>query len=91
MLRGGSQAELNSGLSRGNRARSSSRRPASAKGADGQPLASAEMIVIAELMKTGEKTGSNITVRGVEPAAFALRPQLQDRRGPQLRARACAS
>ncbi len=35
------------------------------------------MVVIAELLKTGEKTGSNITVRGVEPAAFALRPQLK--------------
>ncbi len=44
---------------------------------DGQPMASAEMIVIAELLKAGETTGSNITVRGVEPAAFALRPQLK--------------
>ncbi len=44
---------------------------------DGRPLASAEMVVIAELMKAGEKTGSNITVRGVEPAAFPLRPQLK--------------
>jgi len=35
------------------------------------------MVVIAELTKTGEKTGANITVRGVEPAAFALRPQLK--------------
>jgi putative ABC transport system permease protein len=35
------------------------------------------MMVIAELTKTGEKLGSNITVRGVEPAAFDLRPQLK--------------
>jgi putative ABC transport system permease protein len=34
-------------------------------------------VVIAELLKPGEKTGSNITVRGVEPAAFDLRPQLR--------------
>jgi putative ABC transport system permease protein len=46
-------------------------------GADGRPLASAEMIVIAELVRTGEQTGSNITVRGVESAAFELRPQLR--------------
>jgi putative ABC transport system permease protein len=45
--------------------------------ADGKPVASAEMVVIAELTKTGERTGANITVRGVEPAAFALRPQLK--------------
>jgi putative ABC transport system permease protein len=51
--------------------------PGVAKGPDGQPLASAEVVVIAELLKPGEKTGSNITVRGVEPAAFALRPQLR--------------
>jgi putative ABC transport system permease protein len=35
------------------------------------------MVVIAELVRTGEKTGANITVRGVEPRAFALRPQLR--------------
>ena len=46
-------------------------------GDDGQPLASAEMVVIAELLKPGESTGSNITLRGVEPTAFALRPQLR--------------
>lgn len=76
VLRGGSQAELNSGISReqGTLIKQS---PGVAKGPDGQPLASAEIIVIAELLKPGEKTGSNITVRGVEPAGFALRPQLR--------------
>lgn len=76
VLRGGSQAELNSGLSR-EQATLIKEAPGVRQGEDGRPLASAEMVVIAELMKAGETTGSNITVRGVEPAAFALRPQLK--------------
>jgi putative ABC transport system permease protein len=76
VLRGGSQAELNSGLSR-EQATLIKEAPGVRAGEDGRPLASAEMVVIAELMKAGETTGSNITVRGVEPAAFALRPQLK--------------
>ena len=76
VLRGGSQAELNSGITR-EQGTIIKQAPGVAQGADGLPLASAEVVVIAELMKAGEKTGSNITVRGVEPAAFALRPQLR--------------
>jgi len=76
VLRGGSQAELNSGISR-EQGTIIKQAPGVAQGADGLPLASAEVVVIAELMKPGEKTGSNITVRGVEPAAFTLRPQLK--------------
>ena len=76
VLRGGSQAELNSGLTR-EQATIIKQAPGVVAGTDGQPLASAEVMVIAELMKTGEKTGSNITVRGVEPAAFELRPTLK--------------
>jgi len=76
VLRGGSSAELNSGLSR-NQGTLVKQAPGVRQDASGRPLASGELIVIAELMKTGEKLGSNITVRGVEPAAFALRPQLR--------------
>jgi putative ABC transport system permease protein len=76
VLRGGSSAELNSGLPR-DQATLIKQAPGVRQGGDGRPLASAEMIVIAELMKTGEKLGSNVTLRGVEPAAFALRPQLK--------------
>ena len=76
VLRGGSSAELNSGLPR-EQATLIKQAPGVRQGSDGQPIASAEMIVIAELLKTGETTGSNITVRGVELAAFALRPQLK--------------
>ena len=84
VLRGGSDAELNSGLSR-DQATIIKQAPGVGAGADGEPLASAEMVVIAELMKPGESTGSNITLRGVEPSAFALRPQLKIVQGRQFR------
>jgi putative ABC transport system permease protein len=84
VLRGGSQAELNSGLSR-EQGTLIKQAPGVVTGADGERLAAAEMVVIAELMKTGEKSGSNITVRGVEPASFDLRPQLAIVEGRRFR------
>jgi len=77
VMRGGSDAELNSGLDR-----TSSDLIKQAKGvrvaANGKPMASTEMIVIAELLRAGStKDASNITLRGVEPEGFALRPQLK--------------
>ncbi len=75
VLRGGSAAELNSGLSREEVALIKLG-PGIRKDAEGKPLASGEILVIAELFKKGEtRNGSNITVRGVEPASFALRPK----------------
>ncbi|GAB3104615.1 ABC transporter permease [Lysobacter terrae] len=77
ILRGGSDAELNSGLGRDS-ATLIKQAPGIRKGVDGKPLASGEMIVIAELVRQGDqKNGANITVRGVESNAFALRPQLK--------------
>ncbi|QNP39709.1 ABC transporter permease [Lysobacter solisilvae (ex Woo and Kim 2020)] len=85
ILRGGSDAELNSGLSRDS-ATLIKQAAGIRRGADGKPLASGEMIVIAELVRQGdEKNGANITVRGVEPNAFALRPQLKIVAGRQFR------
>ncbi len=75
VLRGGSAAELNSGLSREEVALIKLG-PGIRKDAEGKPLASGEVLVIAELFKKGEtRNGSNITVRGVEPSGFALRPK----------------
>ncbi len=77
VMRGGSNAELNSGLDRG-QTDLIEQAPGIRAGADGKPLASAEMMIIAELIRRDDvKNGANITVRGVEPAAFALRPQLK--------------
>jgi putative ABC transport system permease protein len=77
ILRGGSQAELNSAFDRDS-TDLIKQEPGIRKGPDGRPMASAELMVIAELVRKDDvKSGANITVRGVEPEAFALRPQLK--------------
>src|SRR5215469_7352550 len=77
VLRGGSDAELNSGLDRDS-VDLIKQLPGIARGPDGKPLASAEVMVIVELVRKDDvKSGANITVCGVEPAAFVLRPQLK--------------
>ena len=77
ILRGGSDAELNSAFDRAS-TDLIKEEPGIATGADGKPLASAELMVIAELVRKDDLShGANITLRGVEPAAFALRPQLK--------------
>ena len=76
ILRGGSDAELNSGLGR-DQGVLIKQAPGIRKDDDGQPLASAEMMFIAELPKKGDRTGSNVTVRGIEPKGMKLRPQLK--------------
>ncbi|HVN45207.1 MAG TPA: ABC transporter permease [Steroidobacteraceae bacterium] len=77
ILRGGSDAELNSAFDRAS-TDLIKEEPGIASGADGRPLASAELMVIAELLRRDAlNNGANITLRGVEPAAFALRPQLR--------------
>jgi putative ABC transport system permease protein len=77
VMRGGSDSEVNSAFDR----ESSDLIEQAAGirvGADGKRLASAELMVIAELARKGDlKNGVNITLRGVEPAGFALRPQLK--------------
>ena len=77
MMRGGSDAELNSGLDR-EQTDLLKQMPGIRLGADGKPQSSAEMMVIAELIRKDDtKNGANITVRGFDPAAFALRPNLR--------------
>ncbi|HXY76210.1 MAG TPA: ABC transporter permease [Steroidobacteraceae bacterium] len=77
ILRGGSDAELNSAFDRDS-TDLIKQEPGIAQGADGKPLASGELMVIAELVRKNDvKSGANITMRGVDPTAFALRPQLK--------------
>ncbi|MGO9802620.1 MAG: ABC transporter permease [Steroidobacteraceae bacterium] len=77
ILRGGSEAELNSALDRDS-TDILKQEPGIRAGADGKPLAGAELMVIAELVRRDDvQSGANITVRGVEPVAFTLRPQLK--------------
>jgi putative ABC transport system permease protein len=77
VLRGGSDAELNSGLLR-DATMLIKEAPGVRKDDDGQPLAAAEMIVIAELIRKDDvKNGANITVRGIQAKSLKLRPQLK--------------
>lgn len=77
VLRGGSGAELNSGFGR-DQADLIKMGPGIRKGSDGLPLAAGELMIITELFKKGETVnGANVTLRGVEPASFEIRPQLR--------------
>ena len=77
ILSGGSAIEVNSGLDR-NSTEVLEQEPGIQVGADGKPLASAELVVVAELARRQDsRNGANITVRGVEPSGFVLRPQLR--------------
>ena len=44
-----------------------------ATGADGQPLASVELITIISLQAAGSSTSDNVTIRGLMPAGIAMR------------------
>ena len=51
--------------------------PQVARAADGTPMSSKEVVAIINLGKLGGDGISNVTVRGVEEAAFKLRPQVK--------------
>ncbi len=59
--------------------------PAIARGDDTLPLASGELIVITEVPRPGQDTGANVTLRGVEPVGFALRPNFRITAGRRFR------
>ncbi|MBB5014794.1 ABC transporter permease [Rehaibacterium terrae] len=84
ILRGGANAELSSFLDRAAWTQVKYD-PAVARGADGLPLASGEIIVITEVPRRGQRTGANITLRGVEPNGFVLRPEVRLLEGRRFR------
>ena len=49
--------------------------PGVGRGNSGQPIASGETITL-QILQRGDGTESNVTIRGVEPAAFELRPEI---------------
>ena len=59
--------------------------PQVARYADGRPMSSKEVVVIINLNKLGSEGISNVTVRGVEEAAFQLRPQVRVVQGRMFR------
>ncbi len=76
ILRGGSQAETNSVITRDQVPLISSL-PGIARGADGKPLLSPELSQIINLPSVGDGTDANAQVRGVGPQAWALRQQVK--------------
>ena len=76
VLRGGSNGELASFLDRA-AATLIRQDPAIARAKDGLPLASGEIIVVTEVPRRGDTSGANVSLRGVEPKGFELRPELR--------------
>ena len=78
VLAGGVQAELSSTLS-GEVLPLLRELPGIRRGANGQPLASAELMVITELRRGegAQRASVNVALRGVEPAGLAMRPEVQ--------------
>jgi putative ABC transport system permease protein len=76
ILRGGSQAETNSVITRDQIPLISSL-AGIARGTDGRPLVSPELSQVINLPSKSDGTDANVQLRGVGPAAWALRPQLK--------------
>src|SRR4249919_705404 len=74
ILRGGSQAETNSVITRDQVPLISSL-PGIARGADGKPLASPELSQVVNLPSKSDGTDANVQLRGVGEQAWKLRPQ----------------
>ncbi len=84
VTRGGSQGELSSFLAIASMTLIKQDR-AIARNADNQAMASGELIVITEVPRPGQSTGANVTMRGVEPVGFALRPDFTITEGRRFR------
>jgi putative ABC transport system permease protein len=76
VLRGGSEAELNSTMTRENTLTIMDA-PGIRKDADSKPLATAEAVAIIALPLKTTGTAANVTVRGVGPRGFAVRPEIK--------------
>ncbi len=76
ILRGGSQAETNSVITR-DQAPVISSLAGIARGEDGRPITSPELSQVVNLPSMADGTDANVQFRGVGPAAWALRPNLK--------------
>jgi putative ABC transport system permease protein len=72
ILRGGSQAEVNSVVSR-DQVRLVEEAPAIARSPDGKPLVSAELYLVVDGIKRATQTKANLPLRGIGPEGAALR------------------
>lgn len=76
VTRAGSLAETNSVLSRDD-AVLVAQKPGVARDAQGRPIASAELLVIASLPKKSTGKDANVSLRGVGPEAWLVRPNVK--------------
>jgi putative ABC transport system permease protein len=76
VLRGGSQSETNSVITR-DQVPLISNLDGIARGADGQPLASPELSQVVNMVTRADGTDANAQMRGVGPNAWELRPQIR--------------
>jgi putative ABC transport system permease protein len=76
VLRGGSNSELASTLSR-DTTLSVMDAPGVRKDSGGKAIASAEPVVIVDMPKKSDGSGANVTIRGVGIEGVALRPEIQ--------------
>lgn len=76
VLRGGATAELSSGVGR-DEVTLIEQLPGILKDAAGKPIASPELVVVANIPKKGTNTDANVEIRGVGEQAFALRPNVK--------------
>jgi putative ABC transport system permease protein len=72
VLRGGSQSEINSSITR-EQVRLIEDGPGIARGADGKPLVSAELYIVVDGIKRSSQTKANIPLRGIDEDGAALR------------------
>ncbi|NII09831.1 ABC transporter permease [Oleiagrimonas sp. C23AA] len=80
VLRGGSTSEAQSVLVRSD-VDAITQEPGVQQDAKGKPLASAELVVAANVRKKGSDDDANAQLRGIDPMAWALRPDLKIIRG----------
>ncbi len=85
IIRKSAQSELVSAIGRESVANISTF-PEVAVGADGKPMATADVVTIVNLSKKGTTGGmANVPVRGVSPGAMAMRPQVKMKEGRMFR------
>ena len=75
VIRSGSQDEVSSGYDH-DQALVVAQAPGVRKGDDGRPLASFERVVLTDVLKRSNNEPGNVPVRGVDPSAFKVRPEL---------------
>ncbi len=83
VLRGGSDSEMSSGLTL-EQTRIVKQAPG-VRRESGEPVASAELFVIVDVPKRSTGTAANVPLRGVEPGAFLVRPEVEIVEGRRFR------